>query len=176
MMEVVVLLCLFAVGLANPTEQLQVAAAREAAEVHRAKRCANLWDDSCLNDVSGASDDGDYFGSGNSPGKRWAPQEVRHLLEQMGRQAAAKRCANLWDDSCANGGFIGASEDGQYFGSGNSPGKRSLSQQLRRLQLLRARAGSKRCANLWDDSCANGGVDGASDDGHYFDSDQSPGK
>lgn len=34
-----------------------------------------------------------------------------------------KRCANLWDENCINGGLTGSGIDDNYLRNGNNPGK-----------------------------------------------------
>lgn len=50
-----------------------------------------------------------------------------YLLEGNSNQdgSVGKRCANLFDDSCSNGGIVGSADDESWLAQG-SPGKRSL--------------------------------------------------
>lgn len=134
------------------------------------KRCANLFDESCANGgLVGANRDDDWL-TGNGVGKR---------------------CANLFDESCANGGLVGANTDDDYLG-GNAVGRRNVphffsrfgrgnEQQEKIFKSLanffnRAHIATvKRCANLFDESCVNGGLPGASGDDDWL-TGGSPGK
>lgn len=134
------------------------------------RRCANLFDESCANGgLIGANQDDDY----------------------LNNNAVGKRCANLFDESCINGGLLEAGQDDRFLAS-NGVGRRGLMDYFPRLGrrdgdrdmmlkslaefFRRARsAKGKRCANLFDESCVNGGLPGANEDDDWL-SGGSPGK
>lgn len=45
---------------------------------------------------------------------------------RVGGQRQGKRCANLFDDSCSNGGLVGSVDDESWLSGGSTPGKRAL--------------------------------------------------
>lgn len=116
------------------------------------KRCANLYDESCASGgIIDASDDEDWL-INNSPGKR---------------------CANLYDEGCANGGIIDAGDDEDWL-IHNGPGKKRKRGALKLEDFFKPTA-TKRCANLFDETCAIGGVVGAGNDENWL-VNNSPGK
>ncbi|CAH1372102.1 unnamed protein product [Tenebrio molitor] len=67
------------------------------------KRCANTFDESCLNGpIGGATSDENWLSNG-SPGKR---------------------CSNIFGSSCVDGGTAGAGADEDFLGGGGGPGRR----------------------------------------------------
>ncbi|KAF2884834.1 hypothetical protein ILUMI_21311 [Ignelater luminosus] len=69
-----------------------------------------------------------------------------------------KRCANMFDEGCINGGVGGAGRDEEWIKDpGNTPGKR--------------------CANMFDEGCINGGIGGSGRDEEWIkDPGNTPGK
>jgi hypothetical protein len=94
--------------------------------LERAKSCTtNMGNDDCVNpSVPGAGDDGGYFGSDSTPGKR----ATLDTLSSTAFRKAWLRCLNTGGDDCANSGVPGAGGDSGYFGGDSTPGKRSLPQ------------------------------------------------
>lgn len=68
----------------------------------------------------------------------------------------AKRCANLFDEGCSNGGIPGTGSDSDWINGGSSPGKR--------------------CTNLYDEGCSNGGIPGSGSDNDWINGGNSPGR
>ncbi|GBP21512.1 hypothetical protein EVAR_12113_1 [Eumeta japonica] len=67
-------------------------------------RCANMWDEGCINgQLPGSGGDDNYLNGGFTPGKR---------------------CANMWDEGCINGQLPGSGGDDNYLNGGFNPGKR----------------------------------------------------
>lgn len=69
---------------------------------------------------------------------------------------SAKRCANLFDEGCSNGGIPGSGSDSDWINGGGSPGKR--------------------CTNLFDEGCSNSGIPGSSSDLDWISGGGSPGR
>ncbi|XP_064215569.1 uncharacterized protein LOC103313049 isoform X2 [Tribolium castaneum] len=68
------------------------------------KRCANTFDESCINDViNGAGSDEAFLNGGDNPGKR---------------------CVNTFDESCSNGDINGAGSDDDWLHGDDTPGRR----------------------------------------------------
>ncbi|XP_050519162.1 uncharacterized protein LOC126893229 isoform X4 [Diabrotica virgifera virgifera] len=140
--------------------------------------CMYLIGESCSNGrVPGAGADSDWIrNGGNVPGKRtWKLFDFHNLPILSG-----KRCVNLLDESCSNGGASGAGDDSDWINGGNSPGKRSLNVMDDHNVPFVPYSGritpGKRCVNLLDESCSNGGASGAGDDSDWINGGNSPGK
>lgn len=78
------------------------------------------------------------------------------LLTATAVLARPRACSNLGNDDCANGWLPNGSDDDDYLGGDENPGKR--------------------CANLGSDDCAQGWLPGGSNDDDYLGSDDNPGK
>lgn len=93
-------------------------------------------------------------------------------------------CGNLYDESCYNSGIVGSGNMEDILNKENeyNPGKRSrsypdardyrsLSNFFKKMHMV----ATKRCANLFDESCMNGGLPGANRDEEWLNN-QSPGR
>lgn len=89
----------------------------------------NLFEESCYN--SGMLGEGGHeadlaLDNNYNPGKRSNPtvegRVLRSLLRKM-HMVANKRCANLFDESCLNGGLPGANRDEEWLNN-QSPGRK----------------------------------------------------
>ncbi|KAF5281333.1 hypothetical protein FQR65_LT02964 [Abscondita terminalis] len=140
----------------------------------RIKRCANLFDESCINDgIVGSGPDEEWMNGGGTPGKRELFSNFRKMYPQ--------RCANLFDESCINGGLVGGSNDETWLNNpGWNPGKRSLrDRKFLNILMSKLRGHSvpgKRCANLRDESCDNEGIIGSGTDEEWLNGGGGPGR
>jgi hypothetical protein len=138
--------------------------------LERAKRCVNTGGDDCANGyLPDAGNDGGYFGSDSTPGKR----AMLDTLSPTALHRAWLRCLNTGGDDCANGYLPDAGSDNGYFGGGNTPGKRAILDTLSPTALHKAWL---RCLNTGGDDCANGYIPDAGSDGGYFGGPNTPGK
>ncbi|XP_072402240.1 uncharacterized protein [Diabrotica undecimpunctata] len=144
--------------------------------------CMYLIGESCSNGrVPGAGADSDWIrNGGNVPGKRTWKLFNFHNLPIHSQILSGKRCVNLLDESCSNGGASGAGDDSDWINGGNSPGKRSLNvlddHNVPFIPHNNRITPGKRCVNLLDESCSNGGASGAGDDSDWINGGNSPGK
>ncbi|KAF5303767.1 hypothetical protein FQA39_LY09840 [Lamprigera yunnana] len=90
------------------------------------QKCAS--DESCINsDLLGGSTDKNWLSNEMQTfEKRRQEKKILKLLATIlkGKSIPGKRCANLFDDYCNNGGLIGGGSDEEHLNNPSGPGRR----------------------------------------------------